>query len=130
LVRTCPNLEQLGISVEWDMMNVFALLLPFMRKLRALRILNELSSTEMQSLVDAMATEDAASQLGCDPTSMNNMVLRYVGLNDRVLEIEPSTAFSDVVGNGEKSAAWRGVKWSSSSAVQHLAIWKMDTLEL
>ena len=39
LIRGCPNLEQLGLATEISAFETVALLLPFLRKLRALRLL-------------------------------------------------------------------------------------------
>lgn len=39
LVRHCPNLEQLGLATEMSAFDTVALLLPFLRKLQALRLL-------------------------------------------------------------------------------------------
>lgn len=39
LIRGCPNLEQLGLATEISAFEIVALLLPFLRKLRALRLL-------------------------------------------------------------------------------------------
>ncbi|KAK2740708.1 hypothetical protein FQN55_008762 [Onygenales sp. PD_40] len=39
LVRACPQLEQLAIAPDMSSMETFGLLLPFLRKLRALRLL-------------------------------------------------------------------------------------------
>lgn len=39
LVRACPNLEQLAFATEQSSLDSFALLLPFLRKLEALRLL-------------------------------------------------------------------------------------------
>lgn len=39
LVHVCPNLEQVAFALEVSTMDVFALLIPFLRKLQAMRIL-------------------------------------------------------------------------------------------
>lgn len=39
LVHVCPNLEQVGFALEVSTMDAFSLLIPFLRKLQAMRIL-------------------------------------------------------------------------------------------
>ncbi|OQE44947.1 hypothetical protein PENCOP_c002G07350 [Penicillium coprophilum] len=44
LVHSCPNLEQLALATEFSSMDSLALLIPFLRKLKALRLLIPQSS--------------------------------------------------------------------------------------
>ena len=56
LVRKCPNLEQVGLGIEVADFNMLRLLIPFLPKLYAIRILDNLDDSSLT---------DSVSGLGC-----------------------------------------------------------------
>ncbi|KAJ5312579.1 hypothetical protein PENANT_c007G06227 [Penicillium antarcticum] len=50
LVHSCPNLEQLALATEFTSMDSLSLLIPFLRKLKALRLLIPPSSGQPQNV--------------------------------------------------------------------------------
>ena len=51
LVRSCPNLEQLGFGMELANFNMLRLLIPFLPKLYAIRILDNVDDSSVTNLV-------------------------------------------------------------------------------
>lgn len=61
LVHSCPNLEQLALPTDFSSMDSLGMLVPFLRKLVALRLLIPTGSPAPQSGVDANAPLSATS---------------------------------------------------------------------
>lgn len=61
LVHICPNLEQVAFALEVSTMDAFALLIPFLRKLQAMRIL--IPSTEKSTQEQAITQPSLTSPI-------------------------------------------------------------------
>jgi hypothetical protein len=62
LVHSCPNLEQLALATEFTSMDSLGLLIPFLRKLKALRLLIPPSSVSQNGPVGAGIKTPLAAQ--------------------------------------------------------------------
>jgi len=128
LVRSCPNLEQLGLGIEKSDFDLFRLLVPFLPKLFALRILEKPDSSafceELKAHGDAVH-ENSTSQSLSKP---EYRALRWVGIYDMVFRVGKLLPLGDVR-NGE-ALFTRVVKRVSSDVVQDIEIWGLDSLEI
>lgn len=105
LVHVCPNLEQVAFALEVSTMDAFGLLIPFLRKLQAMRIL--IPSTEK------FGQEQANTQTNSDsPIPTFSSMYEMVGLDDDIHTEKISAVTADrerarslkVIGMGWK--AW------------------------
>ena len=129
LVRFCPNMEQLGLAIssqgqegckEAQAMSTLRLLIPFLPKLYALRLLsNEWSDTHLK--------KDSAEQhiwnLGYYLEKTGARQLKWIGMGDRVYWAGPT-----ILGkSGEQRRDAQEVGWED---VKHVAIWGLDCLDI
>ena len=125
IVRNCPNIEQLGIGAEFSNFQHLRLLVPFLSKLTALRIL---SSPDDSTFVNKMRDMDDRGmhekRLSEETTRWNLSQLQYMemGAEDLIFEI----------GKKEKTrTGWRKVvKKKAWEEVRDVAIWAMDCHEI
>ena len=147
LVRGCPNLEQVGFSLEKSGLDLLYLLLPFLKKIHAIRMLDNPASDRSALLADVNAALDNpefVANSSCDGWEDDNMSLKFVGItDDLVVEVGPLVPL-DVDQAPDSSATpdptaprprpeqrfTRGLKRIPREAVQHLEIWAMDSAEL
>ena len=124
LVRNCPNLQQLAVGIELPEFPHMKLLIPFLPKLRAFRILDNPEdggkfSAKMRELDEARCHEkeiaEGSAEKSCDS-------MRWVGISESVFE----------VGKAEQAEGrWRRKVWRRTlKDVEDVAIWKMDSLEV
>lgn len=73
LVHSCPNLEQLALATEFNSMDTLGLLIPFLRKLKALRLLIPPASVA-QSGTPGAALKASMSARGQTPFDGKNMM--------------------------------------------------------
>lgn len=131
LVRFCPNLEQLGLAFAdqgsegegngMRAVSTLRLLLPFLPKLQALRILsNEYSEKFFSSFDSEQARIDDLSR---NLERMGAKQLRWVGLGDKVYWCGDSVVSVD-------SRQRRRVKPATLADVDHVPIWSLDCLSI
>ena len=120
IVRRCPNLEQLGIGVEYEEFNNLRLLVPFLPKLRALRLL---VSPDDRTFADKMKQLDAEGlheeKIKAEPALKDSSVLIYMGLGDIIFKLD-----SRKVDGGRK------VQRMSYDDVKHVEIWALDSADI
>ncbi|THZ93712.1 hypothetical protein D6C82_08716 [Aureobasidium pullulans] len=126
LVSKCPKLEQLGFALDRDAGGAMTLLAPFFANLKAVRILANhntaaiLEEPGLASLLDGTRTEPLYWKC-------LNATVRYCGIADVVLKLDPAVQMMDEEGNYE----WRNVVTvASREDVQKFEIWRLDALEL
>ncbi|KAL8788223.1 MAG: hypothetical protein Q9195_007392 [Heterodermia aff. obscurata] len=124
IVRRCPNLEQLGIGAEYEEFNNLRLLVPFLPKLRALRLL---VSPDDRTFADKMKQLDAEGlheeKLGAEPTLQDSRFLTYMGLGDIIFKLDSRE--SDVYVDRR-----RKVQRMSYDDVKHVEIWALDSADI
>lgn len=130
IVRHCPNLEQLGIGVEFCNFFNLRLLVPFLPKLTAIRILDNPDdptfSDKMKELDENGGHEE---KLGTS-TQNSDWSIKWMGLGDLLFEIgemEEHLVDSD---EGPVKVNRRRVWKRPFSAAQHVEIFGLDSLEV
>ena len=124
IVSNCPNLEQLGIGTEFSNFDHLRLLVPFLSKLTALRLL---SSPDDSSFVNKMREIDDQGMheklLSEETTKWNFSKVQYIelGAEDLIFEIGKK---------GRGKSGWRNVKKKAWGEVRDVAIWAMDCHEI
>ena len=128
IVRNCPNIEQLGIGAEFSNFQHLRLLVPFLKRLTALRIL---SSPEDSTFVNKMREMDERGmhekRLSEETARWNLTRLRYIelGAEDLIFEIGKRE-----VGKGGR-LGWKNViKKKAWEEVRDVSIWAMDCHEI
>ncbi|KAI9823628.1 MAG: hypothetical protein M1832_002409 [Thelocarpon impressellum] len=132
LVRSCPNLEQVGFSLEKSGLDLMHLLLPFLRKIHAIRVLENPNTTSdlVRSVRDALAHPEKLEEMCCDKGDEEYVSLKYIGLaDDLALEVGGLVKHNKKGPDGE-DRFWRPFKQVPVEQVRHLEIWAMDTLEI
>ncbi|KAI9837381.1 MAG: hypothetical protein M1838_004840 [Thelocarpon superellum] len=139
LVRGCPNLEQLGLAMDETTLEVLGLLLPFLPKLIAIRILDPSpTQSRFRSIIEVLADPAKIQEMGCDFQRMDYHSLRWIGIGDRVMHISgpvPHSApvavsFDALPAEAQPQLSLPVLRWVGREAVQHVEIWSMDRLEL
>ena len=124
IVRRCPNLEQLGIGVEYEEFNSLRLLVPFLPRLRALRLL---ANPDDRTFADKMKQLDAEGlhqeKIGAEPTLKDSSFLIYMGLGDIIFKLDSRK--SDIYVDGG-----RKVQRMSYDDVKHVEIWALDSTDI
>ncbi|TKA53626.1 hypothetical protein B0A49_11975 [Cryomyces minteri] len=129
LVRSCPNLSQLGLAVEMNNPHFLRLLIPFLPKLFALRLLNHRNTWNADTDMDLVAADDDAHicGIGRDSWQAGYRNLKWIGVGERVFELGNVCQMEGERGEIESR---RQVRRVSLSAVKHVEIWKLDAMEI
>ncbi|TKA61319.1 hypothetical protein B0A49_10692 [Cryomyces minteri] len=129
LVRSCPNLSQLGLAVEKNNPHFLRLLIPFLPKLFALRLLNHRNTWSADTDIDLDAADDDAHicGIGRDSWQAGYRNLKWIGVGERVFEL--GNVYQMEGERGEMESR-RQVRRVSLSAVKHVEIWKLDAMEI
>ena len=129
IVRQCPNLEQLGIGAEFGNFKNLRLLVPFLSKLNALRLLGSPDdatfANKMRELDEQGMHEE---KIGEETVNREWSKLRWMELggDDLIFEIG-RREFHEREGKG----FWkRRVKKRPWEDVKDIDIWAMDSLEI
>ena len=129
IIRNCPNLEQLGLGVEFIELRNLRLLIPFLPNLRAIRLLD---NPDDRSFGDKFREHDDGTherEIGNETLNGERHTIKYVELAGLVFEVGRVKLQEPVVGN-EKKKFRRDVWKRSSDLVRDIDIWRMDTLEI
>ena len=143
IVRQCPNLEQLGVGVDYTNFSHLRLLVPFLAKLTTIRLLG---NPEDSSFVHKMRELDGSGlheqKIGEETLNREWSRLRYmeIGAEDMIFELGPlerkehqENTIAHEISNGraKSKAGWRRpVKKRTLESVQHIDIWRMDSLDI
>jgi hypothetical protein len=120
LIRCCPNLTQLGLALASSQLSTLRLLLPFLEKLYAFRILDhdDPGVPTDQEIID---------DIGRNLYRANAHAMRWIGDHDRVFRVG-AIYQRHVEGVGIESA--RSVERVGIEAVRHVEIWNLDCLDV
>lgn len=144
IVRQCPNLEQMGIGVEFDNFRQLRLLVPFLPNLTVIRLLGSPDDT---TFIDKMRELDAQGlhedKIGEETVNREWSCLRYMelGSDDMIFEIGNRELMEKQDGGGwipctnigwaqGKGVLRRSARKKKREDVKDIALWKMDSLEL
>ena len=129
LVRCCPNLEQLGIGVEVDDLEILYLLIPFLPKLSALRILDNPHNSAFIKALEQCCHASFDDKIGLEMSKPEYKQLRWLGMGGLVFEFKGYTLLEELDKNGEKLFS-RDIRKAAMEDVQHIEIWRMDSMEI
>ncbi|KAK5148771.1 hypothetical protein LTR04_000528 [Oleoguttula sp. CCFEE 6159] len=129
LVRSCPNLSQLGLAVEKNSPQFLRLLVPFLPKLFALRLLNPTNTCSANTDTNLVDADDEAHIRGIGRNSwqVGYESLKWIGVGERVFEL--GDVYQTEGERGEMESR-RQVRRVPLSAVKHVEIWKLDAMEI
>lgn len=135
IVRQCPNLEQMGLGVEFTNFKHLRLLLPFLSNLTVFRLLgNPDDATFVNQMRDLDKFGLHEDKIGEETVNNEWSRLRYMelGADDMIFEVGNRILIEEV--NGEatfgKPVYRRAVKKTPWKAIHDIDIWKMDSMEL
>lgn len=122
LIRYCPNLEQLAVGVHSeDSLKAMWLLLPFLSKLKALRLLlTDHVEEQCQSSGHLNLMEAALGKLDA-------LHLKWFGVGNRIFQV--GARYQSVGPDGLPVAKVRVTEVTVGN-VQHVEIWGMDCLDI
>ena len=129
IIRSCPNLEQMGVGFDVTAFEFVRLMVPILQKLSAFRILD---SPENPAFRDKMHQLDTGKHCAAMENEMSKLQwssMKWVGLSDYVFEISDPIAVEQN-GHGEKQEFRRKVRMINRECVKHVEIWKMDSKDI
>ena len=128
LVKCCPNLEQLGVSLE-DSITVLRRVMPMAPNLYALRILEGIPMVLWDKLADI---EDDIHILGMQQEFSHAVFKRvkWVGMGHKVFQIGDAIQAENTTSKRGSSTAKRAVKCVPWEKVKHIEIFGYDCMEL
>ena len=129
LVRSCPNLEQLGLGVELANFNMLKLLIPFLPKLYAIRVLDPPNSYALTEEMSAQGEEWQEEKIAAEIRNSEWDRLRWIGLGSLLFEVHKSDRIQ-ATNEEEVTRPHRVVRRRPLSCVKHIEIWSMDKLEI
>jgi hypothetical protein len=126
LVRLCPNLEQLGLAVKDADHAVLKIFMPFLGKLKALRILlGDALIEHMRSTTHEERMAEMSAALVRPPVPL----IEVIGLGDGDVMYKVGRIVKTHMTNGRTDIR-REVSLTDSSEAQKWEIWRMDCLDL
>ena len=129
IIRNCPNLEQLGLGVEFVDFRHLRLLVPFLPKLKAIRLLDNPDDRSFGDKIRAKNDGTHEREIGNEVLDGERNVLKYVELAGLVFELGRVKLQEPLARNGKKK--YRRDVWKRSpDLVRDIDIWGMDTLEI
>jgi hypothetical protein len=126
LIRYCPNLEQLGLAVHQPShLDTVRLLLPFLPKLRALRLLG---SEALMTKCNEQPAGNELNAIGLWVEKMNAPLLHWMGIGDSIFYIGGTVPALQEDGNVQLIREVREV--TLEEAKKEVEIWGLDVLDI
>lgn len=130
LVRYCPNLEQLGMGAEVGELPNLRLLVPFLPKLTAFRILDNPDDPAFSDKMRELDMDEGHQEKLSNSTQSSDWTIKWLSLGDLLFEIgelEEHLVDSD---EGPIKVSKRRVWKRPFSAAKHVEIFGLDSLEV
>ena len=128
LVKNCPNLEQLGIGVEFDQFNNLRILVPFLPKLTALRLLANPDDQAFEHKIKEMDINGLHEEkIANHSVNQAHGTMEWIELADLVFHIGKTEFYSDEDG---RQCYRKVVTKREKREVQDVEIWAMDSLDV
>ncbi|KAF2718100.1 hypothetical protein K431DRAFT_322657 [Polychaeton citri CBS 116435] len=124
IIRYCPNLEQLGVSLSLDTSGVLKLLMPFLTQLKSVRILENEWLSEWRR---TFGQQGMMEMMSYDLLRMGETKIKHISVGDVVYEITKGEM--PLNRNGE-TVMGRELIEVDRKEVQHIEIWGMDSLDI
>ncbi|KAI9687947.1 MAG: hypothetical protein M1822_002029 [Bathelium mastoideum] len=128
LVRGCPNLTQLGVTLHEDNFGLMRLLIPFLTKLTACRMLMNPTDPSFIQRLEAMDVQQHEMGMGLDTAMSQFDTIKWIGVGR--LNFEAGRVITEVVigeDGKEVQRKRRLVRCVPHDTVKDVAIWKMDS---
>ena len=129
IIRNCPNLEQLGLGVDFVDLRHLRLLIPFLPKLKSLRLLDNPDDRSFGEKVREHDDGTHEKRIGSESLSREWGVLRYLEIAGLLYEVG-RVKLQEPIGENGKQKYMRDVWKRSPDAVRDIDIWRMDSLEI
>lgn len=129
IVRHCPNLEQLGIGVEYANFTNLRLLVPFLSKLTAIRILDNPDDKAFAEKTKELADDGSHKQNIGSESNHQDWKVRWIEIGNLLFEVgKMELRFEPEDG---PKGSWRRPIWRRSlETVKDVEIFGMDSLEV
>lgn len=128
IVKNCPNLEQLGFGVEFSQFNHLRLLVPFLPKLIAIRLL---ANPDDSTFEDMMRETDVngrhEEKIGNHSVNQAHSPLMWMELAGLLFHIDKTEHYT---GEDGRPSYRRSVTKKPREAAQNIDIWAMDSLDV
>jgi hypothetical protein len=124
LIRCCPNLTQLGLALASSQSSTLRLLLPFLERLYAFRLLDHDDPI-------VPSDQELIEDIGRNLYRAGAQNLKWIGDYERVFRV--GGVYQRVVeggGGGAVVESLRRVERMGLEAVAHVEIWRLDCLDL
>ncbi|KAL8705694.1 MAG: hypothetical protein Q9201_001214 [Fulgogasparrea decipioides] len=129
IVRNCPNLEQIAFGADFDRFPNLRLLMPFLPKLFAMRLLDNPDNSDFRDKMHELDDGRHEAKIGGATSACEWSKLRWMELADLVFEVGRVELMEDSDNPGKMS--YRRKVWKRDrEAVKDIEIWKMDSLDV
>ncbi|WPG99522.1 Hypothetical protein R9X50_00233700 [Acrodontium crateriforme] len=123
-IRFCPNLEQLGIALNTSNHSLMRLVLPFLSKLKAIRILQNSWLDDHNRMI---SDEERMEGMRRDLWKAGAESLQWIGFGNSVYKVGKNYQIVNEAGLMEMR---REVRLASSDEIKDVELWSMDSLSL
>ncbi|KXT11188.1 hypothetical protein AC579_835 [Pseudocercospora musae] len=124
LVRHCPNLEQLGMAIDSVDHESIRLLMPFLPKLKILRVLN---NEQLQQHLRTWSHEERMWRMGLDLSRRSPLCLEFVCMADFCYKLGRNVEMMKEDGTIERRYEMSMVDKKEAMKYE---IWKLDALDI
>lgn len=122
VVKACPKLEQLGLCIENNDVDILQQCMPYLKNLKALRVLVR-EENETYKKIEEMGDEVHCYALGQKFAQEEYLGLRWLGTGARIFELRELI-------EEEGKRPRRVVRPARFDDVKHIEIWGLDNLDL
>ncbi|KAL8773983.1 MAG: hypothetical protein Q9194_004173 [Teloschistes cf. exilis] len=129
IVRNCPNLEQLAFGAEFDKFSNLRLLVPFLPKIFALRLLDNPDNSGFRDKMHEVDDGRHEEMIGSSTSAREGSKIRWMELADLLFEIGKVEPMEDPNNPGKMSYR-RSVRKRDREAVEDVDIWKLDSYKV
>ncbi|KAI4204541.1 MAG: hypothetical protein LQ350_001091 [Teloschistes chrysophthalmus] len=129
IVRNCPNLEQLAFGADFDKFSNLRLLVPFLPKIFALRLLDNPDNSAFRDKMHEVDDGRHEQMIGSSTSAREGSKIRWMELADLLFEIGKVEPMEDPDNPGKMSYR-RSVRKRHREAVEDVDIWKLDSYKV
>lgn len=122
IVKACPNLEQLGLCIENNDVDILQQSMPYLKNLKVLRLLVR-EEDETYRKIEEIADEIHCYAMGQKCAHKDFRNLRWLGIGPKIYELREL-----VVEEGKRVR--RVVRPARLEDVRHIEVWGLDNLDL
>lgn len=127
LIRSCPNLTQLGLALGFPNHSTLRLVIPFLSKLQAIRILYPGTYRSHENDMANLPEQEMLAVVGRDLYLGASEKLRWIGAGDAVYKV--GATYEHVSSNGTREMR-RWIERVDPKEVKDVEIWRLDSLDI